>query len=60
MILAEIGLSTSEAITMFLKAVVRERGVPFGLKIADDTSKSFKEVKYSKTRDIKKLIKEFK
>ena len=44
---------------MFLKAVVRERGIPFGLKIADDTSKSFEEVNDGKTRDIRKLMEEF-
>lgn len=34
-ILAEIGLSTSQAITMFLKGVKRERGIPFELKVLD-------------------------
>ena len=37
-ILAEIGLTTSQAITMFLKAVVRERGIPFDLKIPNVTT----------------------
>ena len=32
-ILSEIGLSTSQAITLFLKGIKRERGIPFELKI---------------------------
>ena len=32
-ILSDIGLSTSQAITIFLKGVKREKGIPFDLKI---------------------------
>jgi len=35
-ILSEIGLSTSQAITMFMKGIRRERGIPFELKIPND------------------------
>jgi len=35
-ILSEIGLSTSQAITMFMKGIRRERGIPMELKIPND------------------------
>jgi len=35
-ILSEIGLSTSQAITMFMKAIKRENGIPFELKIPNE------------------------
>jgi len=35
-ILSEIGISTSQAITMFMKGIKRERGIPFELKIPND------------------------
>ena len=35
-ILSQIGLSTSQAINLFLKRVERERGIPFELKIPND------------------------
>ena len=35
-ILSEIGLSTSQAITMFMKGIRRERGIPFELKIPNE------------------------
>ena len=35
-ILSEIGLSTSQAITMFMKGIKRERGIPFELKIPNE------------------------
>jgi len=38
-IFAEIGLSTSQAITMFLKSVRRERGIPFELKIPNELTR---------------------
>ena len=34
----ELGLSTSQAITLFLKKVKMERGIPFELKIPNDTT----------------------
>jgi DNA-damage-inducible protein J len=45
-ILSEIGLTTSQAITLFLKGVKRERGIPFDLKIPNETTlKAMKEAK---------------
>ena len=45
-ILAEIGLSTSQAITIFLKGIKRERGIPFELKIPnEETLKAMREAK---------------
>ncbi len=46
----ELGLSLSAAINVFLKAVVREGGMPFNMKVADkarpdDDSKSQPERK---------------
>ena len=38
-IFAEIGLSTSQAITMFLRSVRRERGIPFELKIPNELTR---------------------
>jgi len=35
-ILSEIGLSTSQAITMFMKGIRRERGMPMELKIPNE------------------------
>lgn len=45
-ILNEIGLTTSQAITIFLKGVQRERGIPFELKIPNETTlKAMQEAK---------------
>jgi DNA-damage-inducible protein J len=38
-ILAEIGLSTSQAITMFMKGIKRERGIPMELKIPNELTR---------------------
>ncbi len=66
-IFSEIGLTTSQAITMFLKSVKRERGIPFELKIPNDkTLKAMKEgigetisfedfIKESKEQHVKSL-----
>jgi DNA-damage-inducible protein J len=44
-ILSEIGLSTSQAITMFMKGIRRERGIPFELKIPnEETLEAMNEV----------------
>jgi DNA-damage-inducible protein J len=37
-ILKEIGLSTSQAITLFLKRIKYERGIPFELKVPNVTT----------------------
>ncbi len=37
-ILEEIGITTSQAITMFLKGIKREGGIPFELKIPNETT----------------------
>ncbi|HIP47257.1 MAG TPA: type II toxin-antitoxin system RelB/DinJ family antitoxin [Campylobacterales bacterium] len=45
-ILSEIGLTTSQAITMFLKGIKRERGIPIDLKIPNEkTLKAMQEAK---------------
>ncbi len=45
-ILNEIGLTTSQAINMFLKSVTRERGIPMELKIPNETTlKAMQEAK---------------
>ena len=45
-IFSEIGLTTSQAITLFLKSVKRERGIPFELKIPNETTlKAMQEAK---------------
>ena len=42
----ELGLSTSQAITLFLKKVKMERGIPFELKIPNSTTlKAMEEAK---------------
>ena len=35
-ILSQIGISTSQAINLFMKRIERERGIPFELKIPND------------------------
>jgi len=37
-ILSQIGLSTSQAITLFLKRIKYEKGIPFELKIPNATT----------------------
>jgi len=45
-ILSEIGLSTSQAITMFMKGIRRERGIPMELKIPnEETIQAMKDAK---------------
>ncbi len=45
-ILSEIGLTTSQAITIFLKGVKRERGIPMELKVPNETTlKAMQEAK---------------
>jgi len=47
-ILKEIGLTTSQAINIFLKKVVSEHGIPFELKVPSDRLKiAIDEVKNS-------------
>ena len=38
-VFAELGLTTSQAIKLFLKRVVRERGIPFELKLPNEATK---------------------
>ncbi|MBD3727248.1 MAG: type II toxin-antitoxin system RelB/DinJ family antitoxin [Moraxella osloensis] len=38
-IFQELGLSTSQAITIFLKKVKQERGLPFELKLPNEATK---------------------
>jgi DNA-damage-inducible protein J len=45
-IFQELGLTTSQAITLFLKKVKMEKGIPFELKIPNETTKhAMKEAK---------------
>ena len=68
-IFSELGLGMTSAITIFLKAVVRNDGIPFSLEIPNKkTLKAFKEVddissgkvkakKYSSAAELKKDLK---
>lgn len=63
----ELGLGITGALTIFLKAVVRNNGIPFSLEIPNkETLETFKEVedisigkkkakRYSSVRDLKKI-----
>ena len=65
-IFSELGIGMTSAITIFLKAVVRNNGIPFSLEIPNqETLKSFKEAdeiisgkrkakKYSNAADLRK------
>jgi DNA-damage-inducible protein J len=45
-ILSQIGLSTSQAITLFLKRIKYEKGIPFELKVPNaETVKAMEEAK---------------
>jgi len=45
-ILAKIGLSTSEAITLFLNQVVMQKGLPFDVRIPNrETAKAIREAR---------------
>lgn len=47
-VLKELGLTTSQAINIFLKKVVSEQGIPFELKVPSDRlKKSMDEAKNS-------------
>ena len=68
MIFDELGMSMTGAITIFLKAVVRTKSIPFSLEIPNkETIKAFKEVddissgkakakKYSSAADLRKSL----
>ena len=68
-IFEELGLGMTAAMTIFLKAVVRTKSIPFSLEIPnDETLKAFKEVddissakvkakKYSSVADLRKDLK---
>ena len=46
-VLDELGLGMTSALTLFLKAVVRNNGIPFPLEIPNkETLEAFKEVEY--------------
>lgn len=65
-VLGELGMGMTTAIIIFLKALVRNNGIPFPLEIPnDDTLKAFKEAddiasgkvkakKYSSAADLRK------
>ncbi len=68
MIFDELGMSMTGAITVFLKAVVRTKSIPFSLEIPNkETIKAFREVddissgkakakKYSSAADLRKEL----
>ena len=68
MIFDELGMSMTGAITIFLKAVVRTKSIPFSLEIPNkETIKAFREVddissgkakakKYSSAADLRKSL----
>lgn len=68
-IFEEIGLNMTSALTIFLKAVVRNNGIPFSLEIPNkETFEAFKEVddissgkkkakKYTNTKELRKDLK---
>lgn len=68
-IFSELGLGMTAAMTIFLKAVVRNNGIPFSLEIPNKrTIKAFKETedissgkvkakKYKSTADLRKDLK---
>jgi DNA-damage-inducible protein J len=47
-IISELGISTSAAITLYLKAIVREKGIPFPVTLE---GKKKSAVSYSKNED---------
>jgi len=52
-ILSEIGLSTSQAITMFMKGIKRERGIPMELKIPnEETLQAMQEIEQGETETV--------
>lgn len=54
-ILAELGLNMTGAITIFLKTVVRNKGIPFTIGIpSKETEKAIKEVEDISSGKIKK------
>ena len=67
-IFAELGLGMTSALTVFLKAVVRNQGIPFALEVPNqETLSAFKEVedisngkqkakKYSSVKELKKSL----
>ena len=69
MIFEEIGLGMTSALTIFLKAVVRNNGIPFSLEIPNkETLDAFKDVddissgkkktkKYSSVEELRKDLK---
>lgn len=62
-ILSEIGISTSQAITMFMKGIKRERGIPMELKIPnEETLQAMYEVENGETEIVtfEELIEEAK
>ena len=68
-VLDELGLGMTSAITIFLKAVVRNKGIPFSLEIPNEqTLNAFKEVedissgkvrakKYASSAELRKDLK---
>ncbi|MCL2861323.1 MAG: type II toxin-antitoxin system RelB/DinJ family antitoxin [Firmicutes bacterium] len=51
MVLSTLGLTPNEAITIFLKQVVLQRGLPFAVKIPPMTKAEAKEVFFEKVKE---------
>lgn len=64
-ILEEIGLTTSEAVTLFFKKVISEKGIPFAVKIPnrktrqviEDSRKGVNVNEYDNVDDLFKALK---
>ena len=63
-IFGEIGITTSQAINIFFKKVISERGIPFELKVPtkrlEHSIKEAMEQKTVKYNDINEMIKDLK
>lgn len=68
-IFSELGLNMTSAINMFLRATIRENGIPFNLKLDspnDETKKAFDEFnemksnksKYKRYNSFKEILEE--
>lgn len=52
-ILSQIGLTTSQAITIFMNSIKREKGIPFELKVPNrETIEAMREVEERRTESV--------
>jgi len=58
-ILKRIGITTSEAVNLFLNRVIMERGIPFDVKIPnDETIKAMEDVEKGRNLESAKTVDE--